>query len=119
MSLDRFINRPCILVRETATGERNAAGNEKIETVEVETVCELQPNSASETPQGVTRTADVVYFLPGEEVSSGNELIIPGEGRFRIQGEPSRRRNPRTQQPAQVEAEVERIAGPDDEDGGS
>lgn len=119
MSLEDLINRPCTLIRETASGERNAAGNETTETVEVETVCEYQPRSTSENPQSVTRSTDVVYFLPGEEVSSGNEIVIPGEGRFRVEGKPARRRNPRTREPAQVEVQVERIAGPDDEEEGS
>lgn len=117
MSLETMINRPCTLIRETASGKRNAAGNETTEKVEVETVCEYQQRSTRENPESVTRSADVVYFLPHEEVSSGNEIVIPGEGRFRVEGQPARRRNPRTMASAQVEVQVERIAGPEGEGG--
>ncbi len=117
MPLQQLINRPCTIHRNVNSDERDALGNETTEPTEIETVCELQEIESEENAQSVSDTRYRLYFLPGEEVGSGDEVTVPDEGRFKLEGRPTRQRNPRTQQFAQIEARACLVSAPDEEEG--
>ncbi len=119
MPLSKLINRPCTIHRRVPSEERDAQGNEVAGTNDVETVCELQQLAREEGAEEVTETRWAIFFLAGTEIGSGDEVTVPDEGRFKIDGKPDHKRNPRTQQMAQVEATACLVAGAEDEEVGS
>lgn len=116
MPLQQLINRPCTIHRTLSSEARDELGNEVPDDSDVETVCELQAIDSEEEAQGASDTRYRLYFLPAEEVGSGDEVTVPGEGRFKLEGRPARQRNPRTRQFAQIEARACLISAPDEEE---
>lgn len=111
MSLEQRITRPCTIHLEVPSADRDELGNEESASADVETVCELQQMDRDENPEGVTETLWRIYFLPGETVTAGATVTVPGEGVFEIQGRPDRKRNPRTGEMRQVEATAREVSG--------
>lgn len=115
MSLAKLINRPCTIHRNFTSDEHDGLGNEVTEPTEIDTFCELQEIESEESAQSVSDTRYRLYFSPGEEVGSGDEVTVPDEGRFKIEGRPTRQRNPRTRQFAQIEARACLVSAPGEE----
>lgn len=117
MSLAMLMNRPCGLLRQTPSGEKDRFGNPKHTELLIGTVCELQqrqrtePGDASEL--SVTTWA---LFLPaGTDVNTGDAIIIDG-AEYEFIGDPWEARNPRTQEVSHIEATIRLAAAADDED---
>lgn len=110
MSLSRMINRPCSIIRRTASGAQDELGNETETTSEVATVCELQQQSGfrSESADEVSDLRWILFLLPGEEIGLGDSVRIDGEGEFEVYGEPWRVWNPSARTYSHIEAAVRR-----------
>lgn len=122
MSIARMINRECVILRRTASSDQDEYGDEIPETIEIETVCEIQKQKriAEETPAEISDTRWSVFFLAGEEVGSGDRLrTVDDDLTYEIEGDPWRVRNPRTQQVSHIEATARRTSGPGVGGGGS
>lgn len=115
MPLQQLINRTCTIHRNVSSDERDGLGNEITEPTDIETVCELQEIQSDENAQSISDTRYRLYFLPEEEIGSGDEVTVPDEGRFKVEGRPIQQRNPRTRQFAQIEARVCLISAPGEE----
>lgn len=123
MSLEDRINRPCVVLGERPSSERDELGNEVTERLERDTVCELQRADDQvnpENPEGVSETRWRLFFLPGEDVRKADKVRVPGPGGgvFEVHGDPDHTRNPRTAQMRQVEVYALMISGAQ-EGGGS
>lgn len=114
MSIASLINRPCRLTRSTGRTVVDDFGNRVPETETVDTVVELQQQRRSENDDEVSSTAWVAFFLPGEQVGTGDVLVADGLA-YQVEGDPWQARNPRTQTMSHIEATVVRVAGADDE----
>ncbi len=122
MPLAQLINRPCTIHRRLEGEAKDELGNAVIETVETETVCELQQQSGgsfrSEGEGELSETRWVIYLMPDQEVGLGDSIDVEGDGVFEIFGEPWKVRNPRTGQYSHIAAPVRRTAGPGESPGG-
>lgn len=110
MSLTSLINRPATLRHRTGGTRRDRDGNRVPEVVEVETVCELQQRQRREDADEVSDARWVAFFLPGEIVGTGDELIVDGVS-FQVEGDPWPARSPRSRTLSHIEATLRRTAG--------
>ena len=109
MSLAQLINRDCTLLRRTPSGT-DELGNEIQTDDVVETVIELQQRRADEHDNTVSDTDWIGFFLPGEDVRSGDAVVVDGQ-KYEVVGDPALWRNPRTQTMSHIEAGLRRAAG--------
>lgn len=121
MSIQTLLNRPCQIVRRTASTTEDAYGNLIPDETITSAVCELQPRAQSQSSEPgmlgeVSDTHWVIFLLPGETLRTGDSVIVDDET-YEIVGDPWRARNPRTQQFEHIEAPARRTAGADDEVG--
>lgn len=113
--LSQLINRECQILRRSASAEIDDYGNEVPDVDVVTTVWEVQQRVRKEHDDAVADTDWVGFFLPGEDVDSGDAVVDVTSGhRFEIVGDPWPVRNPRTQAESHVEAGVRRTAGSED-----
>lgn len=111
--LSQIINRPCTLLRRAPLGGDDGYGNE-IETDDaLTTVVEIQQRRRDETDDALSDEDWVAFFLPGEDVRSGDAIVVDGH-KFEVIGDPWPARNPRTQTESHVECSLRRTAGPED-----
>lgn len=110
--LSQLINRPATLLRRSASGT-DELGNETQVDDAVETVVELQQRQSDEHDNTVSDTDWVAFFLPGEDVRSGDAVVVDGF-KYEVVGDPWQARNPRTQAASHVEAGLRRTAGSED-----
>lgn len=123
MTLAQMINRPCVLVKRV-TSEKDELGNETTESVEIETVCDLQQEASSFRSESADEISDTrwVLYLPSDlEVGVGDAVRVEGDGEFEIYGEVWKAWNSTTQTFSHIEAAVRRTVAPDErsEAGGS
>ena len=108
--LSQLINRDCTILRRSASGSEDDYGNE-IQTDHVEqTVVEIQQRVRKEHDDAVADTDWIGFFLPGEDVQSGDAIVLDGH-KFEVVGDPWPVRNPRTQAESHVEAGLRRTGG--------
>lgn len=110
--LSQLINRSCVLLRRSASGT-DELGNEIQADDAVETVIELQRRAADEHDNTVSDTDWVAFFLPTEDVRSGDAVVVDGF-KYEVVGDPALWRNPRTQVDSHLEAGLRRTAGSED-----
>ena len=110
MSLASLINRPVTLRHKTGGTSIDRDGNEIPEVVEIDTVCELQQRQRRENEEQIGDATWVAFFLPGETIGSGDELVVDNVV-YQVEGDPWPARNPRTQQASHIEATLRRMAG--------
>ena len=120
MPLSNLINRPCVIVRRSASGDIDELGNETSDEARIETVCEVQQavgRSGEPPAQGeAADTSWAAFFPPGTQLDTGDAIEVEGIGTLEVVGAPWPARNPRTQVESHVEATVRRTPGADDED---
>lgn len=111
--LNSLINRPCKIVRRSPSGEIDEYGDEEPTEAIVDTVCEIQQRARDEDELAgeLSDTLWTVFFLPGEQVGTGDQLIVDGQV-YEFVGEPWDARNPRLQAASHIEATVRRT-GPE------
>lgn len=109
----QLINRECQIVQRSASGDTDELGNEIPGETVVETVIELQQRRADEHDDAVSDTDWVAFFLPTEDVRSGDAVVVDGY-KYEVVGDPWEARNPRTQASSHIEAGLRRTAGPED-----
>lgn len=99
----------------SSTGATDDRGDAVPDTDEVATVCELQQERRQEKDQQgeLSDTQWVAYFLPGEDLSTADALIVDGQ-EFELVGDPWQARSPRTQEVSHVEVTLRRTAGSED-----
>lgn len=113
MSLSTLINRPCTIIRRTASSSRDDYGN-KIRTEQaIPTVCEVQQLRRDEpADQGeLSVTQWNAYFPAGTALDTSDVVVVDGLGEFEVVGAPEQKRNPRTRLEGQVEATLVRTKG--------
>lgn len=123
MTITNLINLPCQIVRRTPSGLEDDYGNEIPGETVVSTVCEFQklPRSSDQEDASRNELAESrwnVFFPAGTDVDSGDALIIGGT-EYEVDGDPWDARNPLTDQVSHVELMAKRVAGADDDGGGS
>lgn len=118
MSLVTLLNRPCLLVQRSASGDLDRFGNPKRDETTVATVCELQQQRRTEAGDaGELSDTTWALFLPaGTDVTTADTVIVDGQ-EYELVGEPWDARNPRTQVMSHIEATCRRTRGADDEPG--
>lgn len=116
MSLTSLINRPCLLIRRSESGDTDDYGNDIATETIVATVCEIQQIRRTEpATEGELSQGDwVAFFLPGTALDTSDAIEVDGLGTFELVGGPWVVRNPRTQQESHVEASLRRTAGAED-----
>ena len=117
MTLERWTYGLCTVIHRTPSGVKDKRGNEIWDEEEEATVCEFQQTAREESGEDVVKADAQIFFLPGQEIKAGDAVIVPGEGKFEIEGTPNRTRNPRTQEAGQVETYACRTGGEGDEEG--
>lgn len=112
------LNRPCTIIRRSASGTANAYGDKIRAEQSVATFWELQQRGRSEGEDEVSDTRALGVFGPDEALHSGDAIVdgLTSET-YEVEGEPARWRNRRTQREEHVEATVRRTSGPADEVG--
>jgi hypothetical protein len=115
VSLALLLNRPCTITRRSGAITTDTYGNEIHALESVQSTCELQQASRSEsTERGDVSHRDWRLFLPaGTHVGAADTVTVDGED-FEIVGDPWPARNPRTQTVSHLEATVTRRAAPGD-----
>jgi hypothetical protein len=108
VSVTQLINRPCTLILRGSSEEADDFGDEVHEEQEIETVWELQQQSAGESEEGVSETAWIAFFRPDEELAAVDAIRDPDLGRFELDGDPWPVRSPWTQQKSHIEVQVRR-----------
>lgn len=111
--LSQLVNRPCTILRRVASGSDDGYGNEVQTDDTVETVVELQQMRRDEHDDAVGDADWTAFFLPGEDVQSGDAIVVDGF-KYEVVGDPAAWRNPRSQTESHVEATLRRTAGPED-----
>jgi hypothetical protein len=110
--LAQLINRECLLLRRVP-GSTDELGNVIQTDDAVETVVELQQRRTDEHDNTVSDTDWVAFFLPTEDVRSGDAVLVDGF-KYEVVGDPWEARNPRTQAASHIEAGLRRTAGSED-----
>lgn len=112
MSLTQLINRPCMILRRSASGEINDYGDEIPSVETIAGVCELQQQKRAEQgDMGEVSDSTWILILPGDtEIETGDAVVVDGET-YELVGEPWAARNPRIQTVSHIEATVRRTAG--------
>lgn len=118
MSIATLINRPCTIIRRSASQSTNPYGDKVKSEASSVAVWELQPRDSQEGEDELAKDTERAFFLSSVALHSGDAVIdgVTGET-YEIEGEPMRRRNPRTQAFEHVEAVVKRTVGPADQVG--
>lgn len=116
--LSDLINRPCVILRRLEGATTDDYGNEIPVEESVETVCELQLRTSrgDSEPGGQGEFSDtdwLLFLLPGTEIRTGDSVEVDGQT-YEMVGDPWHARNPRTQQPSHVEAQLRRTASTGD-----
>ena len=117
--LERFINRPCVVLTRSTTGAEDTYGNLLPDEGAVETVCEAQPRRSVE-PESEAELSDedwTGFFFPADAsyLNGASAVWIPELGEFEVVGMPLGWRSAWTQQDRYVQANLKRTAGPEDE----
>jgi hypothetical protein len=110
--LSQLINRECVLLRRSA-GATDELGNDIQSDDAVDTVVELQQRQSDEHDNTVSDTDWIAFFLPDEDVRSGDAVVVDGF-KYEVVGDPWEARNPRTQAASHIEAGLRRTAGSED-----
>lgn len=123
MSLSARIRRPVVILSASTTDEIDDAGDAVEQEVAIETVAELQPRQTGENaPHPDIAESDWVgYFLPADlgYLTSASEVWAPTMGTYEILGDPQAWRKPGAVVDSYVEANLKRVAGPEDDRGSS
>jgi len=90
-------------------------GNETKADTTVATVCELQPRRAVEgdSAEEISEDDFVAYFLPGQDLSTADALVVDGET-YEFVAKPPTWRNPASGLNVYTHANVRRVAGAED-----
>lgn len=112
MPLAQLLNRPCTIVRRSASGSTDVYGNDVPTETSVSALCELQQHrSDEEDDQGeVSDTLWKLYLPKDTAVRTGDGVIVDGET-YEVVGDPWHARNPRTKAESHIEATLRRTAG--------
>jgi hypothetical protein len=114
--LSNFINRPCTIITRSESGATDIYGDPERDEGSVQTVCELQPRSATEPANAGDLSSEdwTGYFLPADASSldSSSAVYVEGLGEFELVGKSQSWRNSRTQLDEYVKAHLRRTAGP-------
>lgn len=113
--MTHLMNRPCLIRRKTPGTTTDEYGTPTTETVEVRTVCELQPATSTrrdgEPSSHLDLTdSDWLLLLPaGTEIDSPDQVEVEGLT-YEVSTAPWSARNPWTQEPSHVEVGLRRTA---------
>lgn len=111
--LTQLINRSCQIVRRSASDDIDDYGNEEPVEIVVNTVCEIQQRRRQEHDDAVAETDWIGFFLPDEDIDSGDSVLVD-TGEFEVIGDPWPVRSPRVGEVSHIEASLKRTAGSDD-----
>lgn len=113
MTISALLNRPCVIVRRSLSGDRDDFGNDvPTETTET-TVYELQQTQRTEplTAGELGVSTFLAVFPAGTDIQVNSAVVDLLDGHeYEVVGQPWAARNPRTQAESHVEATVRRTA---------
>lgn len=110
MSAAELITRPCTLLLRGPSEAIDDFGDAVREAQEVEAVWELQQRSAAESPEGVSDTVWVGFFLPEIPLATVDAIRDPELGSFELDGDPWPVRDPLTEEQSHIEVRVRRAS---------
>lgn len=115
MSLSTLINRPCTILRRTASAAVDDYFNEIPTVTEVPAVVELQQIQRTEPDvEGeFSDTRWLAIFPPDTALTTGDAIVVDGQT-YELEGDPWDVRNPRLGAASHVEATVCLTAGAED-----
>ncbi len=119
MTLAQLLNTPATVIRRRSGEEEDERGNKVAVVEEVEALCwiEKQTRRAQEEPLGEGELSDTLwtgFFPAATELRTGDAVVIEGQGKFELVGDPWEPSNPRTRKPSHVEVSLRRTAGSSD-----
>lgn len=118
MPISRLLNMPATIIRRRPGEEEDERGNQVSVPKEVETRCWIEKRKRAEEEPGqegeLSDTLWAGYFEAGVDLRTGDAIVIDGQGKYELVGDPWEAINPRTGQASHVEANLRRTAGSGD-----
>lgn len=108
-----LINRECLIVHRSESGNTDDYGNEIPGEELVSAVCEIQQRQREEPVEGgpnISATEWIAFFLPDEDVRTGDAVSVD-DAEYEVIGEPWHARNPRTGSTSHIEATLSLVEG--------
>jgi hypothetical protein len=119
VSISRLLNISATIIRRRSGEEEDDRGNTVSAVEEVEARCwiEKQTRRAQEEAGQAGELSDTLwtaYFAAGIELGTGDAVVIEGQGKYELVGDPWEAINPRTGVASHIEANLRRTAASGD-----